>query len=182
MFCCKCGTWLGVNTQPCPHCGEPVVSTPTTTAAFGSAIPADRVALLRQQRPDLVGIGGWLFLFCLGTAIIAPISLVNAFRFAPPERKLQYVCLAALYCFSGMWVWMRKPTALTVVKVLFIAIVAFGVYNIAQIVLRTNGLDARSPRVELLGFANMQRIIWAGIWYLYFKYSKRVLATFGENL
>ena len=75
-----------------------------------------------------------------------------------------------------------EAEALTAVKVLFITIVALGAYHLAQIYFHTNGFEARSPRAEGLGFAMMQRIIWAGAWYLYFKYSQRVLATFGENL
>lgn len=137
--------------------------------------------MLRTQRSDLVGISGWLFWFCLGTAIVAPLACVNAFSHAHDDFRWTLVGLALLYCFTGISVWFRRPEALTMVKLLLYSLLGLSGYHLIRIILEANGADP-TPQAEAFGAEMMTRFCWALGWFLYFKYSKRVLATFGENI
>jgi len=132
MFCSNCGTHIDCNAARCPNCEEGIIS-PRSAGhpeeasrepvveglpnAYSYRQPIDRVAWLRSQRPDLVGVSGWLFLFCLGQAIVQPLILAGTYSQSRSSGSLEVIVLAVASCFTGVWVWLRKPEALTMVKV-----------------------------------------------------------------
>lgn len=184
MFCCHCGTQLGDRAGICPSCREaanPLTAYAQTPGIPLKGLPTDPVAWLRAQRPELVGVSGWLFLFCVGHAILAPLFLAATYSRSRPGGEIYIVALAVADCFTGIWLWLKKPNALTLVKVLLITVIALNAFGVYRTV--TRGMNAAiSNPDDLSGIKYMWSLCVSLGWFLYFRYSKRVLATFGENI
>jgi|SRR5215472_3079074 len=197
MFCCKCGTYIDGNAARCPNCGEGIISPrsaghpeevspravvegPRNAYSYGQ--PIDRVAWLRSQRPDLVGVSGWLFWFCLGHAIIQPLALAGSFSKYRGSGSLEVIVLAVASCFTGVWVWLRKPEALVIVKVYLIALMALSGFGVVRYVMHGLNSQGADAGFDLRAMTQMRILCITLGWFLYFKQSQRVLATFGENI
>jgi hypothetical protein len=126
-----------------------------------------------------VGVSGWLFWFCLGHAIIRPLILAGSYSKSRGSGSLEIIVLALASCFIGLWVWLRKPEALTLLKMYLLALMAVSGFRVVGYVMHPMNSDAG---FDLRAMTQM-RILCATLgWFLYFKQSLRVLATFGENI
>jgi hypothetical protein len=115
----------------------------------------------------LHGIGGWLLLFCIQNTILAALDgILLLFRSWVGIGDLLIACITAFAVFTGVSVWRVRPYALRVVETYLIFV--FG-WTGWQLLYHQTGEQYFT-------------IIGVVLWWLYFKKSKRVKATFGRNL
>ena len=128
-------------------------------------------------RPDLKGVGGWLLFFCVSRTVLSPLFML--IRVANSGGDLGNVIDLAFTGFGvlvGIMVW-------TVNKSSFLLLwVYFGVSAALQIL----AIVATLQVAEEQGLQQRIQLFWALsftiIWFVYFKKSDRVQATFGRNL
>jgi hypothetical protein len=208
MFCGKCGTEIPSNYSFCSACGfplrhsDPVGVTTTTTAAQDDARatvePVEAAAPTRKATPadssKLRGIGGWLLLFCIGTAILYPLELLAEAILRPlglldigflRPLGLLHIALTALAICTGVALWRVRPNALGLVKAYFISLVCWaGLLVIVGLTAQQStetSYEAMPAATQAVAEGGVE-IIAVVIWWFYFKKSKRVKATFGRNL
>jgi Protein of unknown function (DUF2569) len=168
--------------QDCPVCG---LTNPhgTNVCECGydfiqKHAPLEPFAHLGTDHP-LYGIDGWLMLFCAGQTILFPVyvllAVVTGFVKTPFVIAFQ-VALCGFSVYTGVSVWRMRPNALRLVRAFLIVILVLGF------------VDAFPPhwihlkcttRTAIPGIRNL---VVAALWWLYFKLSKRVKVTFGQNL
>jgi hypothetical protein len=159
-------------------------------AAAESEKAADpETSRIRKERPDLVGIGGWLLLFCIVSTIVIPLGALST---APsgvrisPVGLILVLCFVALSLFAGISVWCQSSKALFYTKVFLIAVFCWGVMCLlgaAIIEVRMEMASTPTAAIESEGLAGGFRpFFWSLLWFAYFKRSKRVRATFGRNI
>jgi hypothetical protein len=120
-------------------------------------------------------IGGGMVLFCIGTILLTPMMLLSEVR----ESKLLWVQVAdsVLICASlaaGFAVVSASSRAKLFVRIYFLSLLILAArYFLA--VLGMGELDGRriAPAVRIT--------LYVFVWALYFRSSKRVKETFGEN-
>jgi hypothetical protein len=157
-----------------------------------AAVPTRRATPADSSR--LRGTGGWLLLFCIGTAILSPLELLAEAILRPlgpldiailRPLGLLNVALTALAIYTGVALWRVRPNALGLVKAYFISLVCWAVLEVIS------GLSAQqSAQISYINYevagrevaGGVAQIITVVIWWFYFKKSKRVKATFGRNL
>jgi hypothetical protein len=190
MFCPACGATVLEGADYCFRCGRSVsmlkargqTENTTPQTASSSSLTANAVSVegnlspeiarLRQERPDLIGIGGWLLTFCIICSITTPLAALIA-MVAWPSPLYILICggLGTYSCAIGITMWRMKPGALKNAKTFVIVIaVSNGVLAII------NGVNSEQ---SALGSA-LAGIVVAGAWLVYFDESKRVKATFGD--
>ena len=120
-------------------------------------------------------IGGWLVLFCVGTILLLPMDLLQEIR----ESKHLWVQIydSALLCASllaGISLAVGSRRAKIFVRVYFLLLLII----VGLIVVRFLNEGK-------IGHASVMHIFrtttYVVIWSLYFRSSKRIHETFGEN-
>ena len=153
MYCLRCGETIGAVA---PH--------------FGGV------------EDTLHGVGGWLLLFCVGLAMVAPaVSLIRALQ-NPSLLSLAFIVLIASYqIYVGALLWKVTPDALGTLKVYFIVVSVLGVVLLGggMAMLAVPRLSRFSERLLLDGARTLLSTL---IWWLYFRKSRRVRNTYGRNL
>ena len=168
MFCCNCGVEAGDAVGYCSRCGARLPAVTPATPEFEFAV---------ARRPD---IDGWLMLFAIGVTFFAPLRVLADLMKNVNNPGLVTINLAliALSVYTGVLLWTRNPEALKMVRIYLIS-------NAAFLVLRLSGLSQMgavdSSRMDHT-FAIVLRLFSVGCWAWYFHKSRRVLATFGENI
>jgi hypothetical protein len=183
MTCANCGTLNVESAAVCAACGVSLAGeAPNATVIT----PNLHGGLLAPAGETKAGVGGWLLLFCIGLTFLGPLWLLaRAVETTNPFIRYYDLTMAAFSLFVGINVWAVKPRALLLVTLFFLVELASGAGS-SLIVLYYWMLHPDSARINnLLGkfTGDMLRLlISVGIWWWYFKVSKRVRATFGSNL
>ena len=144
-----------------------------------------------DESARLRGVGGWLLLFCIVTAIIAPLAhIADAANSNDTVVILIDVAFTMLAFCTGLSVWRVRHNAFRWVRAYLITAICLGVvaYVISLGQASDMTYDSTSPTVAEHITTRINRsqtigsVIAAVIWWQYFKKSKRVNATFGKNL
>jgi hypothetical protein len=133
------------------------------------------------------GIGGWLLLFCIVLTILSPLftmlqilPLLRLRRMPYPSSMLDM--LRVFYGLGvGVFLWMKRPIALVLLRVYFIAfavMAALAILAMIAISLRTHSSIFLSARFTAIGTL----LGYMMLWFAYFKKSVRVRNTYGANL
>jgi hypothetical protein len=167
------------------------------TASAESAEVRDMAGTEDRSTPQprrLVGVRGWLLLFCLVLVIVQPIGffvwLQSLLEVWPVTgRPLNLVVGLALDALCGavvagyaIWIayrlWSIRPNAVIEAKTYLFAQAALAAVS-PLILTAIAGFPLDSPLVndEARGFA--QAASYATVWLLYFTYSRRVGDTYG---
>lgn len=183
MTCASCGT---LNVESAAVCAACCVSLVGETPNAASTPPNLHRGLLAPASETKSGVGGWLLLFCVGLTFIGPLRiLAKAWETTQPFVRYYDLGLVAFSVFVGINVWTVKPLALLLVNIYFLVELAICA-GTSLIVLHAWMLYPHSARINnLLGKQTEQALLIVtsvGIWWWYFKVSRRVRATFGSNL
>jgi hypothetical protein len=184
MFCARCGQQIPNATEICPLCGREaslrLVPQPATDFLLASktVLPLS----VASQGPN--GIGGWLLFYCLTLTLLSPAYLLLYFSMMPYRIVTIYLFIGILRGFLGIvvgiFLWMRRPVALFLLKVYFIYIAAglsLTALETVRAIIRT-----KSSTLAGSGFALLVSTGITILWFLYFRRSVRVKNTYGANL
>lgn len=151
-------------------------------AALHRSVPAKANVTMQPQLIQLTGpeagttkladVGGWLLLFCVWFTMYVPARTIFPFISDPKTYWLAF-CLALLSLFTGISVWKRTSKALLFARIMLVAFFCAGLFGL--------GIDIVSSGVRFY-YGPWELIVEAILWFLYFKKSKRVAATFGRSL
>ena len=186
MFCARCGQQIPDASELCPLCGR---------EATLALVPQPAPAAFAQPQfvlPSLPiahgpkGVGGWLLFYCISLTTLSPILVLFGYYFAIRLRginsEISLDIVRVLYgMVVGIFLWTRRPVALALLKIYFIAIAAETLLFMLEIVdqsLRIHSSIFLSSRFSSL-------MASAGItllWFIYFRRSVRVKNTYGANL
>lgn len=184
MFCARCGQRIPDASELCPLCGR---------EATLALVPQPAPAALAQPQfvlPSLPiihgpkGVGGWLLFYCVSLTILSPVYLLLYFLVTPYRVVTIYLFIGILRGFwgivVGIFLWMRRPVALFLLKGYFIYIAAGLLLNALEIVramMRTESWTLTGNRFAVLASTGI-----TVLWFLYFRRSVRVRNTYGANL
>lgn len=184
MFCARCGQQIPNDSELCPLCGR---------EATLALVPQPAPAALAQPQfvlPSLPiahgpkGVGGWLLFYCVSLTILSPVYLLLYFLVTPYRVVTIYLFIGILRGFwgivVGIFLWMRRPVALFLLKGYFIYIAAGLLLNALEIVramMRTESWTLTGNRFAVLASTGI-----TVLWFLYFRRSVRVKNTYGANL
>jgi hypothetical protein len=117
-------------------------------------------------------VGGWLLLFCIDFTILTPARALFEIVFEPwAYSSALILCLGVLSLVTGINVWTRTSRALWLTKLMLAVLFCVGLLAL--------GLEIASATFD---YGDIDVMAQAVIWFLYFKKSKRVRATFGRSL
>jgi hypothetical protein len=117
-------------------------------------------------------VGGWLLLFCFIYTILTPAGALLEI-ISDPQSSAPIVFLAVLSFVTGISVWRRASRALQLTKLMLVVFFGVGLLGLVLGIISASN-DADWVEIDLMAEAV--------IWFLYFKRSKRVRATFGRSL
>jgi hypothetical protein len=126
-----------------------------------------------SEHPELAGVGGWLWLFCFLLTVQPLTSIVEAAIRPWNYWNIPWLCLCVFSVFTGYSLWRMTPRALLLVKVFLIMWFCLGTLALSYSI-------AAGTRLE--SGEHLESMIEAAMWFLYFKKSKRVKATFGHPI
>jgi hypothetical protein len=186
VFCFNCGRELVVSpADVVVQQFNPVADgTPIYPAVSGQSPelhqPGAAVETIRNEYPNLVGVGGWLLWFCIVTAVISPTIVLVSTLSHPSGYSLIDVCLAAFSVFTGVSLWKAKPQALRLTKILLIIQFCLGaLLFIGELISSTEDSSTSNTASDPSG---LRMLVFALIWFLYFKKSKRVRIVYGRAI
>jgi len=184
MFCARCGQQIPDVAQICPLCGREanITLAPATPAA---ATPFEHAPVVPFV-PGPNGIGGWLLIYCISLTTLAPVSVLLFYSFAFRRHVFNpgiVLDLArVLYgAMVGIFLWTRRPAALALLRIYYIAVAAsivlFALQNYAYSLRVHGSIFLRTTLPSLMINAAITLL-----WFAYFCRSVRVKNTYGRNL
>jgi zinc-ribbon domain len=177
MFCTNCGQPVSRGQRFCNACGSLQASVNAgfrgAQQATAGAYPVTEAANL----PELEGVFGWLRFFCFLITVVAPVGLFIPNRRLPLAITAIHGVLIIFGILVGANLWSVGRNALEMLKVYFFARFLFDAVLVFQ---RTFSItDARSLGTAMGGFIGLMITV---VWFLYFRNSLRVKATYGRNI
>ncbi|HEY3767464.1 MAG TPA: DUF2569 family protein [Candidatus Angelobacter sp.] len=122
-------------------------------------------------------VGGWLMFFCILLILVVPIAVMAMAWSGDFGIEIVFnIAWAAYGVLVGAMLWNVHPRAFLLLWIYFgmtALMVALAVFNLA-----TNE-EGATAHDSILVFRS---VIYSVAWFLYFKRSERVKATFGRNL
>ncbi|RZU29071.1 hypothetical protein [Edaphobacter modestus] len=200
MYCVGCSSQNPDAGVFCFNCGKELIASPTAAVAaqqatqVTSAIPMHpavtsqspeppldfAVDAIRNEYPNLNGVGGWLLWFCFITTIVSPAIVVISSLSHPSGYSLIDICLAIFSVFTGVNLWKAKPQALRLTKVLLAIQFCIGaLLVIGELISSTSDSTSSGSTSDPGG---LRMLVGSIIWFLYFKKSKRVAVVYGRNM
>ncbi|HKD79678.1 MAG TPA: DUF2569 family protein [Candidatus Angelobacter sp.] len=188
MFCARCGQQIPDAIEICPLCGREATlkidpsraaPAPATAAAPGQIQWPDEPATIGPpvRRPDLKGVGGWLLFFCISLTFLSPLFMaIRAWGGGFGVANTIDFVVAGFGVLVGIMLWNVNPRAFLLLWIYFGLLALFFVLALAGSFV---GSEEQNPNEIVILFRGLVYII---VWFLYFKKSDRVQATFGRNL
>lgn len=149
-----------------------------------------------SNKTELVGVGGWLFLFALQLTVLTPLwSLINMVadikEYAPiidafPSlltgiviNTIMTTSLLGYGIYCGVLIFKEKSQAIMMAKRYLVAFILYAVIEY-PIIIGLSGLPSEANRIILSEAVGVffKALIYVIIWYLYLTKSKRVENTF----
>ena len=182
MFCARCGQQIPDDSRFCQICGQraslDLIPAPAPVAA--PYTPYNSVTVPQSFGPS--GVGGWLLLYCILTSIgfiygLARLSALWRFQnslYLLSEIRLLYGGVV------GLFLWMKSPVAITMLRIFFIMI---GTYSLLLILQSVSLAAERHTTPVGTGFNSIVLPVCIAIaWFAYFHTSQRVRNTYGRNV
>ena len=148
-------------------------------AAQAIARPTTEAERIRREQPRLVGVRGWLLLFCIVVTIIAPASFLLAALLKFSFFSVLDLALAGFYIFTGIHLWRVRPQALTYTKLLLLIQFCLGALLLLE---HSAGPSVRALSGGAPDVNSAKMMLGAAVWFLYFRKSRRVKATYGRSI
>jgi hypothetical protein len=176
MHCTTCGALQNPTDINCPACGKLRESAPPMVTS-SKLVNAPLVSSNPIERPDLEGIGGWLLVFVVGVGFLALAQLTATFRAPDLFTRILEGNLAGLSAVTVILVAKVKRAAFMWLRIYFVGRLLFAV--LVYIGSSIGSADTQPPARNLV---LIRSLLYASVWFMYFKTSKRVRATFGRNI
>jgi hypothetical protein len=147
---------------------------------------------------DYKGVKGWLLLLCVSLAILDPLAgfinlmavtdaLKPYFHQDPALFKLVLIggvcsiCLFVYSIYAGVSLWRVAPNAVTSAKRYLVVLFHYSFFSL--FLPHLVGLSEKTqPEIyKVYPINNLIVMLYASLWYLYIRKSKRVKATYGED-
>jgi hypothetical protein len=190
MFCARCGQQIPDGSEICQLCGREATLKVDPPPAIPAAAPAAAAAPRQIQwpaepavigppmrRPDLKGVGGWLLFFCISLTLLTPVlTLIRMWSTSFGPEGMIDLALTAFGVIIGIMVWNVHPRAFLLLWIYFGLMALLLVLGIVGSFISS---EEQNPSEIMQLFRGLISTI---IWFLYFKKSDRVQATFGRNL
>ena len=187
MFCARCGEQIPDASAFCQICGreatlkmEPPPPLPKSAPAVYGQMnwpPEEETRSLPARRPELRGVGGWLLFFCISSTILSPlITIVNMSNRRFEAGSLFDLALVAVSVLTGAMLWSVNQRAFVFLWIYFALLSSRLALRILELYIAGQTRDVESIVPLIRSFIPII------IWFLYFKQSDRVQATFGRNL
>jgi hypothetical protein len=187
MTCPTCGQAAQGAERFCTNCGSDLTATMAALAATplaGAAAPATYAPAppAATAANNLRGVRGWLLFFCVYITILGPffgLSALGFLRYSGESLNLLLsLGLTLLAIITGILLWIVSPQALPMLRIYFALVLAVAVWGFISY-LRVPHMGVFLPQLIL---AWGRTALFLAIWITYFRRSKRVLATYGQNL
>jgi hypothetical protein len=190
----EAGTWELVSAEHARRMAEGRLPDAAVRApATSLATPA---ASSPTAGPEYKGVGGWLFLLCLGLTIFSPLiallGLARGYRegsqyFAQYPGLLTLTALDTLLVlgllafsiYAGTGLWTLRPGAVRMAKRYLLCFLGYQAVALFLPLIAglpsevTEGIIAQATRDGLRG------LLYVAVWHSYLSKSKRVRATYG---
>jgi len=185
MFCARCGEQIPDASETCPVCGREASLQLPPASAHASFAAAPALAPVSAASPpirsDLQGVGGWLLFFCIGLVILGPLVVLREVTSATDSDSSGIVLELARTAFGvvlGILIWNVRQVAFTLLWIYFGLVVVISILGI----IGSTALADEGQGNALALMYSIRSLIYAVIWFFYFRKSQRVRATFGRNL
>ncbi|WP_082112972.1 DUF2569 family protein [Pseudoxanthomonas suwonensis] len=195
-------TW-GVKIN-CQKCNAQILDSSKFCAACGNQV--DRAGNLNVstsvQRPAAVRVGGWLTLFCILLTVIFPLSSCSGMAeysdlatkhgvsadsplYAAIGQNAFGGAIAGIYAFIvGLRIWTGSPNGrrIAITFLVIYPLITF-LFNVIALSMLGDAQGSGEIRVALIS-SILGSFLFSAIWLPYFKWSKRVKATYasGDNV
>jgi len=199
MYCVGCSAQNPDAGVFCFNCGRELIASPAAAVAVQQSTPVTdgipmrppvsrqspepppglAVEVIRNEYPNLNGVGGWLLWFCIVTTVISPAMVLVSTLSHPSGYSLIDICLAAFSVFTGVSLWRARPRALRFTKILLIIQFCIGALLLIGELINSTGDSSASSAADPSG---MRMLVGSLIWFLYFKKSKRVRVVYGRSI
>jgi hypothetical protein len=194
-ICEKCG-W---NYNWARKKGTQCLGNDFTQSVHESFIPTSDSLKEDKEKPsnNLKGVGGWLLFFCITLTILGPLSGISylysnwhltqssIFELVPGLElsiwlgSIAVSTLVIYGIFIGVKIWNGiengKSLALKYLKIKLITIVSLEIITLLMLISESTIL---SIFIELTLIVIFSELVFFGVWYSYFKKSKRVKNTY----
>jgi hypothetical protein len=145
---------------------------------FGAQGPAYPFTSPARQR--YAEVGGWILFFCAVHVVIGPIRLWSHHSATPTATDWLYRALVVFGVVAGVLLVTRAAYALDVLKIYFLAAFLLNAIVLLQVMRGVTG--AFDDGSMTIGGRPLGGVVSTTIWFLYFRTSQRVKATYGRNL
>ena len=188
MFCARCGQQIPDVSEVCPLCGREAtakIESPAATSVTAAAAAPGQIKWPDEpqtisppaRRPGLKGVGGWLLFFCILLTLVNPAAVfVMAWSGGFSEDNLVYFAWAVFGVVVGAMLWNVNQRVFVLLWIYFAITVLIQALAIVGMAASEDKVEASEMTLTLRG------LVYTVIWFLYFKKSDRVQATFGRNL
>ena len=134
--------------------------------------------------PPPSGIRGWLLLFCFIVLLLAPFRLLVEASEAGWLAAAFDVALALFSVYVGICLVRQSRRALPLLKAYFIVLLGLALLVVAAgVAVALFVLRPATAILQLeLAYSGVQTAVFVGIWWMYFRRSRRVRYTYGRNL
>jgi hypothetical protein len=138
------------------------------------------------------GVKGWLLLFVLlltvfnpiatGSVLLAKFLGFNAVLYFGFADLFWIVVITLFGVYAGIMLWAVKPRAVKKAKAYLLMYGAYAVYLAVYNFYILKPSDPSAAQIGATAGAFIRILVYVGLWWAYFKRSKRVKATYGEAL
>jgi hypothetical protein len=140
----------------------------------------------RGSEPPVIaspnGVGGWLLYICVAFSVLGPIKMLEFIReTSTPIMQATYTAIAATSFVAGSATWLKLSSAFIFLRIALIVRLLYGFFQVylgVGLTRQPQSLDL-AKREFLSAALNIALVL---VLYFYFRFSKRVLNTFGRNI
>jgi hypothetical protein len=176
MFCANCGQQVRSGQRFCPVCGSLQISVDANFHAAQQAPAGAYPFTQAAKHHELEGVFGWLRFFCFLITVVAPLSLFVPVRGLPVATEAIISVLTIFGVLVGANLWSAGRNALEMLKIYF-----YMTFSLKAVLLFQGLLKVQSAGIPEVS-ERLISIALTLIWFLYFRNSLRVKATYGRNL